>query len=87
VGLALQLAIAEATGLGFVLLDGADLLDADNRATLVELLELFEGQAIVTATKDAPPAAIPEGVAVYWLALVDGVTTARRLEAAEEVPA
>jgi DNA repair exonuclease SbcCD ATPase subunit len=78
VGLSLQLALADVTGLGFVVIDGADILDAKNRRTLVELLDGWEGQAIVTATRDDPPAPM-EGVAVYWLTCDRSVTHVERI--------
>lgn len=78
VGLSLQLALADVTGAGFVLIDGVDMLDATNRGILVELLSQWTGQAIVTATRDTPPAAI-DGIAVYWLALEKGVTSVERI--------
>jgi DNA repair exonuclease SbcCD ATPase subunit len=78
VGVSLQIAIAEVTGIGFVVIDGADLLDATNRGLLVSLLSVFDGQAIVTATRDQAPGPI-DGVAVYWLTLERGVTRVDRI--------
>lgn len=78
VGLSLQLALADVTGLGLVVIDGADLLDGRNRGLLTELLADFDGQAIVTATRDEPPPPI-DGFTVYWLELVNGVTQVQRV--------
>lgn len=84
VGLCLQLALADVTGLGLVVIDGADLLDARNRGALVEVLGSWEGQAIVTATRDEPPPAMDD-VAVYWLTTDHGVTHVERIAASMEV--
>ena len=77
VGVALQLAIAEAAGLGFVAIDGADVLDQANRAILAELLDDWPGQVLVAATADGPPAIDAPGVAVYWLTREHEQTVAR----------
>jgi DNA repair exonuclease SbcCD ATPase subunit len=63
-GIALQVAVAMATGVGFVVIDRADALDTENRRMLTGLL-MISGldQAIILATgDDAPPATLPEGV-------------------------
>lgn len=59
IGVALQLAIVEAAGLGFAFIDEADLLDKINNALLARLLmttgigaEGAAGQVIVAATRD-----------------------------------
>jgi DNA repair exonuclease SbcCD ATPase subunit len=80
VGLSLQLALADVTHLGFVVIDGADLLDGRNRGVLVELLDSWEGQAIVTATRDDAPEPM-EGIGIYWLTLDRGVTQVERIGA------
>jgi DNA repair exonuclease SbcCD ATPase subunit len=69
VGVALQLALAGVTELGFVIIDGAELLLRRNRAILTDLL-CIEGsaQAIVLATREddyEPPAA--QGITFYRL--------------------
>lgn len=84
VGLSLQLALADVTGIGFVVIDGADLLDGRNRGLLTEILSEFDGQVIVTATRDEPPLAI-EGFAVYWLEVEQGVTRVARVAEAVAV--
>jgi DNA repair exonuclease SbcCD ATPase subunit len=61
---AFQIALAIVTGLRFVVIDRADLLDRERRKILTGLL-LSSGidQAIVLATsEDAPPSAAPQGV-------------------------
>lgn len=57
-GVAFQLALAETTSARFAMIDGADILDGENRAILFELLETavakgWVDQAIVTATTQA----------------------------------
>lgn len=78
VGVALQLALAEVTGVGLAIIDGADLLDGRNRSLLTQLLAESESQVIVTCTRDADPPAI-DGLTVYWLALEQGATRAVRI--------
>jgi len=83
VGVAVQLAIARRSGLGFVLVDGADILTPANRSILTALLLAFDGQAIVTATRaDGDPVGPVDGVTIYRLtAGGDGARRAVRLEA------
>lgn len=87
VGIALQLAIAEASGFGVVAIDQVDLLDAGNRALLGEVLSLRAGvQVLAAATKEddwMPPAI--EGWAWIRIAKVDGVSAVVPLD--EAVPA
>ena len=63
-GVAFEIALAMVTGLRFVVIDRADLLDKERRKTLTGLL--VNGgldQAIVLATSDdAPPSVVPQGV-------------------------
>ncbi len=68
-GIGLQLAVAMATGVGFVVIDRADALDAERRRILTGLL-MTSGldQAIILATgEDAPSATLPEGVKFFDL--------------------
>ena len=63
-GVAFQSALAMVTGLRFVVIDRADLLDKEKRKLLTSLL-MNSGlyQAIVLATSDeAPPSVVPQGV-------------------------
>ncbi len=92
VGLALQLALAEVSGLNFAVLDGADLLTAKNRALLADLLQVWTGedatrQVIVTASRDEPPVARIPGVGMYWLETVNGLAKVTNLTAGEMVTA
>jgi len=80
VGLAVQLAIAEVTGLSFVAIDQVDLLDGANRAVLAELLHGWSGQVLIAATRDEPPVPI-DGVTCYWLTAGQDGTTVERVEA------
>src|SRR6185437_4938628 len=63
-GVAFQIALAMATGLKFVIIDRADVLDAESRSALnAMLLDSGLDQAIVLATSDKPaPQSVPEGV-------------------------
>jgi DNA repair exonuclease SbcCD ATPase subunit len=73
-GVAFQIALAMVTGLRFVVVDRADLLDKERRKMMVGLL-VNNGldQAIVLATSEEPaPAIVPEGV--KFLDLVTLVT-------------
>lgn len=87
VGIALQLAIAEASGVGVVAIDQVDLLDAGNRALLGEVLSLRGGvQVLAAATKEddwTPPEI--EGWAWIRIAKVDGMSQV--VPIAEAVPA
>ena len=71
-GVAFQIALAMVTGLRFVVIDRADLLDKEKRKTLTSLLLNSKlDQAIVLATsEDAPPSIVPQGV--KFLSLVEG---------------
>jgi len=69
---AFQIALAIVTGLRFVVIDRADVLDKDRRKLLTGLL-MNSGldQAIVLATSDeAPPSIVPQGV--KFLNLIEG---------------
>lgn len=80
VGLCLQLAFAELTGLEFVIFDNTEwLVDAQIRATFGELLfdwvEAKDGrQAIVIKALEEAPPSRPGSVQVIQLALVNGAT-------------
>lgn len=68
-GIALQVAVAMATGVGFVVIDRADALDTESRRMLTGLL-MTSGlhQAIILATgEDVPSATLPEGVKFFDL--------------------
>ena len=67
---AFQIALAMVTGLRFVVIDRADVLDKDRRRLLTGLL-MNSGldQAIVLATSDeVPPSIVPQGVKFFSLA-------------------
>jgi hypothetical protein len=63
-GVAFQIVLAMLTGVQFVVIDRADLLDADRRRMLTGLLANSDlKQAIVLATGEAgPPSIVPLGV-------------------------
>lgn len=74
--IAFQIALAQVTGIGLVVIDHADILDRESRRQLTAML-LSSGieQAIVCSTStDAPPASIPEGVKFFQLEQRDGIT-------------
>jgi hypothetical protein len=62
--IAFQIALAAATGLRFMVIDRADVLDKERRKLLTVLLSNSDvDQAIVLATsEEAPPPIVPEGV-------------------------
>jgi hypothetical protein len=70
---AFQIALAIVTGLRFVVIDRADVLDKEKRKMLTGLLLNSElDQAIVLATRDeAPPLSVPKGV--KFLSLPGGI--------------
>ena len=71
-GVAFQIALAMVTGLRFVVIDRADVLDKERRKLLTGLL-VNSGldQAIVLATsEEAPPSIVPQGV--KFLSLIEG---------------
>lgn len=71
VGAAIQVAFAVLTGFGFVVVDAADRLDADNRGPLIGMLldagEAHELQAVIAATSVRRSAADVDGLRTYWL--------------------
>ena len=70
--MAFEIALAMVTGLRFVVIDRADLLDKERRKLFSGLL-MNSGldQAIVLATSDeAPPSIVPQGV--KFLNLIEG---------------
>ena len=71
-GVAFQSALATITGLRFVVIDRADLLDREKRKMLTGLLLNSKlDQAIVLATSDeTPPSIVPQGV--KFLSLAEG---------------
>lgn len=82
VGVSLQLALADITGVGFAVIDGVDVLLPDVRDLLFEMLDSWQGQAIVTCSRTEAPE-VPEGVFSYWLTLgADGATTVERMHQA-----
>jgi hypothetical protein len=72
-GVALQCALAMVSGLRFIVIDRADMLDKERRKTLTGLLvNSALDQAIVLATSDeTPPSIIPQGV--KFLSLAEGI--------------
>jgi exonuclease SbcC len=77
VGLCLQLAIAEISGLWFVAIDEVDMLDEDNREVLSDVVEGWPGQIVFGVTEPARyevPDGLPDDVAIYKLELKDGLT-------------
>jgi hypothetical protein len=83
-GVAFQIALAMVTGLRFVVIDRADVLDRERRKTLTGLL-VNNGldQAIVLATsEEAPPSVVPQGV--KFLSLVEGTKPREALASAAE---
>jgi DNA repair exonuclease SbcCD ATPase subunit len=68
-GIAFQVALATATGIRFVVIDRADVLDRARRKVLTALLLTSEiEQTIVLATgEEPPPASIPTGVRFFDL--------------------
>jgi DNA repair exonuclease SbcCD ATPase subunit len=78
--IAFQLALATVTGIRFVVIDRADVLDKERRKLLTGLLLKSDlDQAIVLATgEEPPPTAIPPGVKFFDL------TRARELRKASE---
>jgi hypothetical protein len=73
-GVAFQIALAMVTGLRFVVIDRADVLDKEKRKMLTSLLLNSKlEQAIVLATsEEVPPLVVPQGV--KFLSLVEGIT-------------
>jgi hypothetical protein len=71
---AFQIALAMVTGLRFVVIDRADVLDKEKRKMLTSLLLNSKlEQAIVLATsEEVPPLVVPQGV--KFLSLVEGIT-------------
>jgi hypothetical protein len=69
-GVAFQIALAMVTGLRFVVIDGADMLDKERRKMLTSLLVSSKlDQAIVLATsEEALPSIVPQGVKFLSLA-------------------
>lgn len=82
-GIAFQLALATATGIRFVVIDRADVLDRTRRKMLTALLLNSEiEQAIVLATgEEPPPVSIPTGMRFFDLAQAAKSRGAHSLEA------
>ncbi len=78
-GVAFQIALAIATGLRFVVIDRADVLDKEKRKMLTSLLLNSKlDQAIVLATsEEALPSIMPQGV--KFLSLVKGIKSGEAL--------
>ncbi len=77
VGVALQLAIVHAAGLGLAIVDGVDLLDRANNLELSRVLLAHDacGQAIIAATReDDAPLPQMDGLQVVRLLSVDGAS-------------
>lgn len=80
VGLCFALALAKATGINFVAMDAADMLDAQGRGVLMEVLTNVEGvQVVVAATRETELPSM-DGLTSYWLEREDAnsPTTVRR---------
>jgi DNA repair exonuclease SbcCD ATPase subunit len=88
-GIAFQLALATATGIRFVVIDRADVLDRARRRVLTAMLLSSEiEQAIVLATGEEPaPVSIPGGVRFFDLAQPTKSRDAHSLEAPSLPPA
>lgn len=67
VGAAIQVALAELTGFGFVIVDAADRCDGPNRVGLLQMLLQSGVQALVMATPANGTVPQAEGLAVYRL--------------------
>lgn len=68
VGAAFTMALAEVTGLGFCVIDGADLLDQAGKDALSALVsEWDKGQVIIAATREKPLPAGGDSYAAFWL--------------------
>jgi hypothetical protein len=78
-GVAFQIALAMVTGLRFVVIDRADVLDKEKRKMLTCLLVNSElDQAILLATiEEAPPSTVPQGV--KFLNLIEGTNPDKAL--------
>ena len=93
VGLAFQIALAEVTGLKIVVVDGIDILDATNRATLFAVLDkaLAEGwieQVVILATALSEAAftkAWPASWGVFRITREGSASSIQRINAAEVV--
>ncbi|HEV2395843.1 MAG TPA: hypothetical protein VGS27_02730, partial [Candidatus Sulfotelmatobacter sp.] len=85
-GIAFQISLATATGIRFVVIDRADVLDRARRKELTSLLLSSEiEQAIVLATgEEPPPASVPTGVKFFGL---QGKTTLAQDAASDSEPA
>ena len=82
-GIAFELALATATGIRFIAIDRADVLDRAKRKELTSLLLSSEiEQAIVLATgEEHPPASLPAGVRFFDLPQATKSSQAHSLEA------
>lgn len=95
IGLAFQISLAEVTGLKFAVIDGLDILDAANRATLFSVLDraLAEGwieQVVILATALSAAAstkAWPENWRVFWIERDGEASHVRPIESAAAVAA
>ena len=95
VGLAFQVALADVTGLRFAIVDGIDILDGANRATLFSVLDeaLAKGwleQVIVLATALSAAAASkvwPPGWGILWVDRIGDMSTISRIQPVSEVAA
>ena len=70
VGVALQLALADATGIKFAAIDGVDLLDAGNRRIFSDVIAGWDGQLLIAGTRDSieQTPRSTDTVSVYWIA-------------------
>jgi hypothetical protein len=76
-GIAFEVALAEATGVNFCIIDRSDMLQNNARRELAgALLESGLEQAIVLCTSTDPlPATAPDGVKFFQLVCEGGITT------------
>jgi DNA repair exonuclease SbcCD ATPase subunit len=86
--IAFQIALATATGIRFVVIDRADVLDRARRKLLTGLLVNSDlDQAIVLATgEEPPPLAVPQGVRFWDLAKVQRQASEQRTDGAIAPP-
>lgn len=83
---ALTVAVSGLAGLGFVIIDGADILDAQGREDLLYALADEPGiqQAIIGMTLKAKPSGLPDGCEIMW---IDAGYVAKEAGDAEKVAA
>ena len=79
IGIAIQMAVAAVSGLGFLVIDRLDLLDVENRSKVMEMIlapNTGIGQIVVMATREpGQPLPVIPNVKAYRLAAFEGQTT------------